>query len=153
MSDGYCKVTILGNLGEDPSLRFGQNGGAVLNMRVAVNTSYVDKDKQRKERVDWYSLVVFGKRAEGLSKILRKGSQVFAEGDLRTRSYDDKEGVKRTVTEIHPREIIPCGGKRASTDGDAPPPGRGGYRRAEGSGPRTPPEDMPPPPFDDDCPF
>lgn len=148
MADGYCKVTILGNLGDNAELRYGQSGTAVLKMRVAVNSTYLDKDKVRREKTSWYSAVCFGKRAEGLSKILTKGTTVFIEGDLETRSYDDKEGQKRWVTEIVAREIIPCGGKRPAAD-DSPPPERGGYRR-ENSAPRSPsPEPPVEPPADD----
>ena len=165
MSEGYCRVTLLGNLGEDAALRFGQSGTAVLKWRMAVTTSYIDKDKQRKEKTGWHSVVCFGKRAEGLAKVLTKGTTVFVEGDLETRSYDDKDGVKKWVTEIVMREIVLCGGGRRGQavpppdDGFGEPPARGGggggYQRG-GPPPVAPPDDgfgAPPGGDDADIPF
>lgn len=112
MADGLNRVMLLGNLGADPELRYTQGGQAVLNCRLATTESYLDKDKVRRERTDWHSVVIWGKRGEALSRILAKGSSVFIEGGIRTSSYDDKEGVKRYKTEIVASNVVLAGGKR-----------------------------------------
>src|SRR3954462_4411391 len=109
MAEGFNRVMLLGNLGADPELRFTQGGQAVLNMRLATTESYLDKDKVRRERTDWHSVVVWGKRGEALSKILTKGSSLFIEGSIRTSSYDDREGNKRYKTEIIANNILLTG--------------------------------------------
>lgn len=106
MADGLNRVMLLGNLGADPELRFTQSGQAVLNMRLATTESYLDKDKVRRERTDWHSVVMWGKRGEALAKILTKGSSIFIEGSLRTSSYDNKEGQKVYKTEINATNLI-----------------------------------------------
>lgn len=111
MSEGLNKCMLIGNLGADGELRFTQSGQAVLNLRLAINETYLDKDKNRRERVEWVSVTVWGKRAEGLSKILRKGSSIFVEGSLRTSSYDDRDGAKRYKTEVVANNILLAGGR------------------------------------------
>ena len=105
MSDGINKVMLGGSLGADPELRYTQSGSAVLNMRVATNESWLDKDKVRQERTEWHSAVVFGPRGEALAKILRKGMFVLIDGSLRTESYE-KDGVTRYKTEVIARDVI-----------------------------------------------
>jgi single-strand DNA-binding protein len=130
MADGLNRVMLLGNLGADPELRFTQSGQAVLNMRLATTESYLDKDKVRRERTDWHSVVMWGKRGEALAKILTKGSSIFIEGSLRTSSYDNKEGQKVYKTEINATNLIITGrGKGAG--GEHEGGGGGGY---EGGG-------------------
>src|SRR5215475_8800859 len=137
MAEGLNRVMLLGNLGADPELRFTQGGQAVLNMRIATTESYLDKDKVRRERTDWHNVVVWGKRGEGLAKILTKGSSVFVEGSLRTSSYDDREGNKRYKTEVIANNVILAGRGRGGAPEEAgapsydggdygPPPGGGG---------------------------
>jgi single-strand DNA-binding protein len=109
MADGLNRATLLGNLGADAELRFTQSGTGVLNMRIATTESYL-KDGERTERTDWHNVVVWGKRAEALSKLLSKGSRVMVEGGLRTSSYD-KDGVKVWKTEIHANEVFLLDGK------------------------------------------
>lgn len=123
MADGLNRVMLLGSLGSDPELRCTQGGVSVLNMRIATNESYLDKDKVRRERTDWHTVVIFGRRAEALSKILTKGSSVFIEGSLRTSSYDDRDGNKRYKTEIHATNVLLTGksgggGHAHDDDGD-----------------------------------
>lgn len=89
------KVFLVGNLGADPELRQTSGGQAVCNFTMA--TSFRTKEE---EKTEWHSIVVWGNQAEGVSKYLGKGSKVHVEGRLQTRSYDDKEGVKRYKTEI-----------------------------------------------------
>jgi len=109
MAEGLNRVMLLGNLGADPELRFTQGGQAVLNLRLATTESYLDKDRVRKERTDWHSVVVWGKRGEALSKILGKGSSIFIEGSIRTSSYEDREGQKRYKTEVVAQNVILAG--------------------------------------------
>ena len=109
MAEGLNKVMLLGNLGADPELRYTQSGSAVLNMRVATTESYLDREQVRKERTDWHNVVIWGKRAEGLAKFLRKGMSIFIEGSLRTSSYE-KDGEKRYRTEINAVNVLLPGG-------------------------------------------
>ena len=121
MAEGLNRVMLLGNLGQDPELRMTSGGQAVLKLRLATSETYLDRNKVRQERTEWHSVVVWGKRAEALSKFLTKGSRIFVEGGLRTSSYDDKEGHKRYRTEIVAQNIILSGGGG----------GRGGPRSQE----------------------
>jgi single-strand DNA-binding protein len=123
MAEGLNRVMLLGNLGADPELRMTNGGQAVLKLRLATSETYLDRNKVRQERTEWHSVVVWGKRAEALAKILAKGSRIFIEGGLRTSSYDDKDGNKRYKTEVVAQNIILSGG------------GRGGPRSSEGHGP------------------
>lgn len=119
MADGLNRVTLFGNLGADPELRVTQSGQSVLKMRLATSASYFDKDtQQRKERVEWHSVTVWGKRAEALAKFLSKGSRLLVEGELRTSSWDGDDGNKRYRTEVNALNIILAGGaQRGSTPG------------------------------------
>ena len=125
MAEGLNRVMLLGSCGADPELRFTAGGQAVLNIRLATNESYFDKTaNERKERTDWHNVVVWGKRAEGLAKIVAKGSSLFIEGSLRTSSYDDRDGNKRYKTEINATNVILAGGRGARDQGDGPPRAR-----------------------------
>jgi single-strand DNA-binding protein len=124
MAEGLNRVMLLGNLGADPELRMTNGGQAVLKLRLATSETYLDRNKVRQERTEWHSVVVWGKRAEALAKILAKGSRIFIEGGIRTSSYDDKDGNKRYRTEVVANNIILSGGG-----------GRGGPRSSEGPGP------------------
>jgi single-strand DNA-binding protein len=132
MAEGLNRVMLLGNLGQDPELRMTSGGQAVLKLRLATSETYLDRNKVRQERTEWHSVVVWGKRAEALSKILSKGSRIFVEGGLRTSSYDDKEGHKRYRTEVVANNIILSGGgggrggPRPQEDGPEPAPSAGG---------------------------
>lgn len=111
MSDGLNRVMLLGNLGADPELRSTNGGDSVLRLRIATSERYLDRNKAWQERTEWHSVIVWGKRAEALHRILTKGSTIFVEGSLRTSSYDDKDGVKRYKTEVNAKEIILAGGR------------------------------------------
>lgn len=130
MTEGINRVTLLGNLGSDPELRFTQNGQAVLNMRIATTETYLDKDKQRQERTDWHNVVLWGKRAEALAKFLGKGSSLLVEGSIRTSSYDDREGNKRYKTEIIASNVVLTGGRSKDGPRDAQPRERSAQPRA-----------------------
>jgi single-strand DNA-binding protein len=106
MSQGLNKVMLMGNLGADPELRVTQGGLQVLTMRLATTASYLDKDKIRRERTDWHTVVVWGRRADALAKLLHKGARIFVEGSLRTSSYDDRDGRKRHKTEVVANDVL-----------------------------------------------
>ena len=120
MSDGMNRVILLGNLGADPELRHTTSGGAVLSLRLATNESWMDRNREPQERTEWHTVVIWGTRAEGLARVLTKGSGVLVEGTLRTSSYE-KDGQKRYRTEVHAREIC-FTGKRGTPGG---PPAAG----------------------------
>ena len=144
MAEGLNRVMLLGNLGQDPELRMTSGGQAVLKLRLATSETYLDRNKVRQERTEWHSVVVWGKRAEALSKFLTKGSRIFVEGGLRTSSYDDKEGHKRYRTEVVAQNIILSGGggggrggPRSQDSGDSgpdPAPSAGGAGGGGGGG-------------------
>ena len=115
MSDGMNKVLLLGNLGANPELRVTAGGTAVLNFRVATSETFLDRNKEPQTRTDWHSVVVWGPRAQGLAKVLVKGTMVLVEGGLRSSSYE-KDGVRRYKTEIHAREIHLVGRRLPSED-------------------------------------
>lgn len=98
---GVNKVIIVGHLGQDPDIRYMPNGGAVANFNVATSDSWRDKATgEMRENTEWHRVVLFGKLAEVASEYLRKGAQVYVEGQLRTRSWQGDSGVTRYVTEI-----------------------------------------------------
>jgi single-strand DNA-binding protein len=121
VADGLNRVTLIGNLGQDPELRYTQSNQGVLSLRLATTESFFDANtKERKERTEWHSVVVWGKRGEALSKILSKGSRICIEGRLQTRSWEDKQGSKRYTTEVNAQNVILLGG-RGSEHRAAPP--------------------------------
>lgn len=97
---GINKVIVVGRLGQDPEVRYTQGGQAVCNFSVATSESWNDKEGQRQEKTEWHRIVVWGKIAEICSQYLGKGRQVYVEGRLQTRQWDDKDGNKRYTTEI-----------------------------------------------------
>lgn len=107
-NEGYNHVTLFGQLA-DPEFKVSSTGTNVLKLRMATNESYLDKNRERQERTSWHNVVVFGRRAESLSRILRRGETVLVDGSLRTRSYD-KNGEKRYVTEVVANDVFLCGG-------------------------------------------
>jgi single-strand DNA-binding protein len=136
------KVILIGNLGRDPEVRYTQNGTAVANFTLATNDVWTDKAGGRQERTEWHRIVVWGKQAEIVREHLTKGKQVYVEGTLQTRQWDDREGNKRTTTEIKAARVLMLGR----------PDGAGEARVAAGG----PPQEVVPeeaPPADDDIPF
>ena len=100
-SRGVNRVTILGNLGNDPEVKHTNSGSAIANLTVATSESWNDKATgEKREAVEWHRVVLFGKLAEVASEYLRKGSQVYIEGQLRTRKWTDNAGVEKYTTEI-----------------------------------------------------
>ena len=118
MSRGINKAILVGNLGADPETKYGPSGDAITNLRIATSESWTDKNTgQKQERTEWHRVVVFKKLAEICAEYLRKGSQVYIEGSLRTRKWQDKEGRDQYTTEIVASEMQMLGGKGG---GDAP---------------------------------
>lgn len=109
---GLNKVMVIGNIGMDPELKYTQSGQAILRMRMAVNESWKDRDGQKQERTEWATVIMWGKRAEGLAPHLGKGDRVYIEGRMQTRDWEDKDGNRRTTTEIVAHELLFLGGKR-----------------------------------------
>lgn len=122
MSEGLNRVMLMGNLGADPELRMTAGGQAVLKLRLATSETYLDKDKQRQERTEWHNVVIWGKRAEALARILTKGSRLFVEGGLRTSSYE-KEGQKVYRTEVVAQNILLQGGGAGRQERSSDRPG------------------------------
>src|SRR5262249_44107492 len=94
------RVILVSNLGKDPGVRFTPNGKALAKFSVATSERWTDQQGQKQERTEWHNVVVWGKQAETCGQYLSKGRQVFVEGSIRTRSYDDKDGNKKYITEI-----------------------------------------------------
>jgi len=100
-SRGINKVILIGNLGQDPEVRYMPNGGAVANLTLATSESWRDKQTgETKERTEWHRVVIFGKLAEIAAEYLKKGSQVYIEGALQTRKWQDQSGQDRYTTEV-----------------------------------------------------
>lgn len=121
MARGVNKVILIGNLGQDPELRYTGGGTAVCNLRIATNESYKDTNGEWVERTEWHNVVAWGRLAEICNEYLRKGSQAYFEGSLQTRSYDDRDGNTRYVTEVKAREMMILGGRDDSGFGGGAP--------------------------------
>jgi single-strand DNA-binding protein len=163
MARGVNKVILIGHLGADPETRAMPSGSSVANLRIATTESWRDKQSgEQQERTEWHRVALFGRLAEIASEYLRKGSQVYIEGSLRTRKWQDKQGNERYSTEIVGNEMQMLGGRGGggasasggAASGGAPrepmpdyagPSGSGGGGGGSGGGER---ED-----FDDDIPF
>jgi single-strand DNA-binding protein len=100
MAGSVNKVILIGRLGKDPEMRFTQGGRAVTSFSLATNENWTDQSGERQERTEWHRIVTWGKLAENCAKLLNKGKQVYIEGRLQTRSWDDRDGNKRYTTEI-----------------------------------------------------
>jgi single-strand DNA-binding protein len=136
------KVILIGNLGRDPEVRFTPSGRAVAKFPLATTDSWMDQESGRQERTEWHNIVVWGKQAESCGQYLAKGRQVYIEGSIRSRSYDDKDGNKRYVTEIVAQKVQFLGG------------GGGSRTQLEGAGQGGGFDDFPGGPIpDDDIPF
>ncbi|MEP6861444.1 MAG: single-stranded DNA-binding protein [Deltaproteobacteria bacterium] len=136
MAGGVNKVILVGNLGADPDMRYTPSGQGVCELRVATSESWNDKNGQRQERVEWHRIVVWGKRAEVCSKYLSKGRQVYIEGRIQTRTYDDKDGNKRYITEVIANDVqFLGGGNREGGGAGGGGGGGGGGRKDDGPPP------------------
>lgn len=127
------KVILVGNLGRDPDMRYLPSGDAVANLAIATTDKFKDKSGQMVEATEWHRVSFFGRTAEVCGQYLKKGSQVYVEGSIRTRKYTDKEGVEKYATEIRGDRMQMLGGKGGGgmadmddggMDQSAPPPQR-----------------------------
>jgi single-strand DNA-binding protein len=129
MARGINKVILVGNLGQDPETRAMPSGKAVTNVRIATSDSWRDKQTgEQKEQTEWHSVVFFDRLAEIAAEYLRKGSQVYVEGRLRTRKWQDKSGNDRYTTEIVANEMQMLGGRGGQSSSQA-----GGHAGGTGS--------------------
>ncbi len=137
------KVILVGNLGKDPEVRHTQGGSAVATFSIATNESWNNREGQREERTEWHRVVVFGKLADICGQYLKKGKQVYIEGRLQTRSWDDRDGNKRYTTEIVASNMTMLGRPgEGPSDSYAPPIQEEQFSGGAPSGPE-----------DDDIPF
>lgn len=111
MARGINKVILIGNLGQDPELRYTGGGTAVCNMRLATNESYKDQSGQMVDKTEWHSVVAWSRLAEICGEYLKKGSQVYFEGSLQTRQWEDRDGNTRYTTEVKAREMMILSGR------------------------------------------
>ena len=150
------KVILIGNLGQDPEVKYMPSGGAVTNISIATTENWKDKATgEKKEKTEWHRVVFFNRLAEIVGEYLRKGSQVYIEGQLRTRKWQDQSGADRYSTEIVAREMTMLGGKSGgSSDYNSTPqqqdsgaPSQQAQAPAESQAPQNFDN------FDDDIPF
>ena len=151
MARGVNKAILIGNLGNDPDMRYTAGGAAVANISIATAESWRDKETgEQQERTEWHRVVFFGRLAEIVGEYLRKGSQVYVEGRIQTRKWQDKEGQDRYTTEIVANELQMLGSKGGSANYEpSPQPQQSAPApQAAASSAPTPADD-----FDDDIPF
>jgi single-strand DNA-binding protein len=137
------KAILVGNLGRDPEVRFTAGGKAVANFRIATSEVFSDAQGQRQERTEWHNIVVWGKQAETCGQYLQKGRQVYIEGSIRTRQYDDKEGNKRYITEVVAQRVQFLGGGGGGGGGRSVEPRDPMPDDSAGGGPSAPEDDIP----------
>jgi single-strand DNA-binding protein len=148
MARGVNKVILIGNLGQDPEVRYMSNGNAVANISIATSETWKDKQTgETRDRTEWHRVVIFGKLAEIAGEYLKKGSQVYLEGQLQTRKWQDQSGQDRYTTEV---VINPIGGTLQILGSR-----NSGENMGDGSQntPKQPLEPAPSIDFDDDIPF
>ena len=110
------KAIVIGNLGNDPEIRYSSGGDAIANMNIATTDSRKDKNGNKQEKTEWHRVVIFGKLAEICGEYLKKGSQVYIEGKLQTRKWTDKSDIERYTTEIVADRMQMLGGNRKTDD-------------------------------------
>jgi len=148
MARGVNKVILVGNLGNDPEVRYGNNGNAITNITIATSEKWKDKNTQQdQERTEWHRVVFFNKLAEIAGEYLKKGSQVYVEGSLRTRKWQDNEGNDKYTTEIVASEMQMLGGRGESSNSQ---PQQAQPQRQQQAQPQ---QQAPTNDFDDDIPF
>ena len=150
MARGINKVIIVGNLGADPDTRYMPSGAAVTNISVATTEAWRDKESgDQTERTEWHKVAFFNRLAEIAGEYLHKGSQVYVEGRLRTRKWQDKDGNDRYTTEIVADQMQMLGGRGGGMQSGA----GGGAAQQRSSGPQSQAAPRAEPEFDDDIPF
>jgi single-strand DNA-binding protein len=156
MSRSLNKALLIGNLGADPEVRTTTNGTRVAQFSLATNRMWTDAQGERQERTEWHRIVVWGKLVEIVEQYLRKGDRVYVEGEIQYRSYEDKEGQTRYVTEINARDLVMLGGREAPPAAPELAPARGGQSRGHSPRRGSSFENFQAPPIgdsDDDLPF
>jgi single-strand DNA-binding protein len=129
MAQGLNKVLLIGHLGTDPEVRYTQGNQAVTKFRLATSESYTDRGGTQQSRTEWHNVVVWGRTAETVGRYLGKGRQVYIEGRIQTRQWEDREGKKRFTTEVVAQRVLFLGGKgdadTAAPGGQKPPADEG----------------------------
>lgn len=152
MARGVNKVILIGNLGRDPEVRYSPNGQAIANVTLATSESWKDKNSgEKQERTEWHRVVFFGRLAEIAGEYLKKGAQIYVEGRLQTRKWQDKDGVDRYTTEVVATEMQMLGprGGGAGVANDSP-----GLEQGEAAAARSATaKNATGADFDDDIPF
>jgi single-strand DNA-binding protein len=147
------KVILVGNLGRDAEMRFTSGGTPVATVSMATTERFTDREGQKKEDTQWHRIVIWGKTAESLHEYLTKGKQIYVEGKLQTREWQDKEGKTNKTTEVRADKVVLLGGggggERMAGGGGARP-SRERYAEPGGEAPDSGPVDAP---NDDDIPF
>lgn len=151
MAKGINKVIIVGNLGQEPEIRYMPNGDAVANISVATSESWKDKQTgQKQERTEWHRIVFYRRQAEVAGEYLRKGSKVYIEGQLRTRKWQAQDGTDRYSTEIIARDMQMLDTRQ---DNGNRPPAQGQAQRPQQNQQQPPPQEQGFDDFDDSIPF
>lgn len=162
MSGSLNQVQLIGNLGNDPEVRYMPSGGAVANINIATTEKWKDKATgEPKEQTEWHRVVIFGKLAEIAGEYLRKGSKVFIEGGLRTRKWTDQQGVERYTTEVNVGmngRMIMLSSANENRQAGGQQQGGGQQQQFSGGAQSRPQQQAagnnpPPQDFDDDIPF
>lgn len=118
MSRGLNKVLLIGRLGRDPEMRYTPSGRPVTTFSIATSRSWNTSDGERRSETEWFNIVAWGNLAEICKQFLTKGQQVYIEGRLQTRRWEDSEGTKHSATEVVANEMIILGDRRSETDSD-----------------------------------
>ncbi|UCG05824.1 MAG: single-stranded DNA-binding protein [Desulfobacterales bacterium] len=142
MANGLNKAILIGHLGRDPEVRYTPSGVAVANFSMATSETWTNKEGERETRTEWHRIVAFGRLGEICGEYLSKGRQVYIEGRIQTRDWEDREGIKRYTTEIVAGQMLMLGSRdqaESARSDDVPPP--------DFSGTQVPAQD------DDDIPF
>ena len=121
------KVILVGNLGRDPETRYMPDGAAITNISIATTATWKDKSGEKQEQTEWHRVAFFGKLAEIAGEYLKKGSQVYVEGKLRTRKWQDKDGVEKYTTEVLADSMQMLGSRQGMGGGDGGSGGGGDY--------------------------
>lgn len=149
MARGVNKVILVGTCGKDPETRYMPSGGAITSVSIATNESWKDKQTgQKQERTEWHNITFFGRLAEIAGEYMKKGSQVYIEGSLRTEKYTDKQGVERYSTKVIANEMQLLGGRPGGSSDDYSAAPKQEYKPQPANQP-APVDDS----FDDDIPF
>jgi single-strand DNA-binding protein len=140
-SRGVNKVILVGNLGNDPEVRYMPNGNAVANLSLATSESWKDQQGQMQERTEWHKLTMYRRLAEVAGEYLRKGSQIYVEGKLQTRKWQDQQGQDRYTTEIIVDQMQMLGGRMQEGGGQGM--NQGGYQGGGQGGYQNRPQNAP----------